>query len=48
LGDEAPGIAVVGGFPPKLSLWQVQALWLPELVAYYNARTEIPFAKIAT
>jgi hypothetical protein len=35
-------------FPPKLSLWQVQALWLPELVAYYNARTEIPFAKIAT
>jgi chaperonin GroES len=38
----------VGGFPPKLSLWQVQAKLLPELVAYYNARTETPFAKIAT
>jgi hypothetical protein len=37
----------LAGFP-QTSLWQVQVSFLPELVAYCNARTEIPFAKIAT
>jgi hypothetical protein len=47
LRDEAPGIAAVGGFPTTFFVAGSGAV-VAELVAYYNARTEIPFAKIAT